>query len=188
MDLNQIENRVSRLEAEYKASFAILATSKAKLRKTRAKLSNALESQGIAQKVASMVQNRAHEKLASVVSQCLRAVFSDPYEFRIRFDRKKGKTYGKLVFMREGQEIDPLTASGGGVIDVAAFALRLSCLILSKPPLRRVMVLDEPFRFVSREYRQNVKDMLLSLADQFKIQFIIVTHYEDLEVGKIVRI
>jgi ABC-type molybdenum transport system ATPase subunit/photorepair protein PhrA len=76
----------------------------------------------------------------------------------------------------------------GGVVDVASFVLRLSCLMLSKPPLRRLIVLDEPFKFVSVEYRDNVRAMLEKLAKDFKIQFIMVTHIEELITGKVVRL
>lgn len=188
MDLNQLNLLASKRSSEYEASKAILATSKAKLRKARGHYRNARKSQGIAQEVASMVQRQAHEKVAGVVTRCLQAVFPDSYEFRILFERKNGKTHARLVFMREGKEIDPLSASGGGVVDVAAFALRLSCLVLSKPPLRKVLILDEPFRFVSQEYRANVKDLILSLSKEFGMQFIIVTHMQELEIGKVVRI
>jgi ABC-type molybdenum transport system ATPase subunit/photorepair protein PhrA len=76
----------------------------------------------------------------------------------------------------------------GGVVDVAAFVLRLSCLMLSKPAVRRIIVLDEPFKFVSIEYRDNVRMMLEKLSSDFDIQFIMVTHIEELVTGKEVQL
>jgi len=83
-----------------------------------------------------------------------------------------------------------MTAAGGGVVDVAAFALRLSCLMLSKPPLRRILILDEPFKYVSerRGYRERVRQLLESLAEEMGIQILMVTHIEALQTGDIVEL
>jgi len=146
------------------------------------------EAQQIVQAVAETIQEEAHDRIAGVVSRCLAAVFDEPYEFQIRFERARGRTEARLVFVREGMEINPIDASGGGVVDVAAFALRLSCLMLARPACRRVVVLDEPFRFVSKEYRVRVRIMLEDLARELGVQFIIVTHIRELATGHIIEV
>jgi len=83
-------------------------------------------------------------------------------------------------------EVDPLTASGGGVVDVAAFALRVACLVLYRPRLSRVVVLDEPFRFVSMQYQENVRQMLEQLSTDMNIQIVQVTHNPNLTTGKVI--
>jgi len=85
-------------------------------------------------------------------------------------------------------EVDPLSASGGGVVDVAAFALRLSCLCLSKPKRRHLLVLDEPFKFVSEEYRHRIRGMMEKLSEEMGVQIIMVTHIKELETGKVIRL
>lgn len=145
--------------------------------------------QELAQIVAQGIQQKVHEKIASVVSKCLEAVFDEPYKFNIKFERKRGKTEARLVFERDGIDIDdPLTGCGGGVIDVASFALRLSAIMLSKPQSRRIMIMDEPFRFLSLKYRPKVKDLLIQLRKEYDFQFIIVTHASELVVGKVIEI
>lgn len=144
--------------------------------------------QQLLQIIAETVQEQAHKQIAGVVSSCLSTVFDEPYEFVIEFTRTRGKTEANLSFMRNGLQVDPIHASGGGVVDVAAFALRVACLMLHKPPLRKVMILDEPFRFVSVEYQDNVKQMLEKLANEMRIQFIMVTHIDALCCGKVISI
>ncbi len=139
----------------------------------------------LVQQIAQEIQERAHDQIAKVVCRSLEVVFDDPYEFRILFEKKRGKTEARLVFLRHGKEIDPMTASGGGVVDVAAFALRLSCLMLHRPALRKVLVLDEPFRFVSPEYRDRVASLLKALSDELGVQIIMVTHMDELSVGSV---
>jgi len=147
------------------------------------------EAQQIVQAVAETVQQEAHARIGGVVSRCLSIVFGeDAYRFEIHFERARGKTEARLVFVRDGMEVNPVDASGGGVVDVAAFALRLSCLMLSRPAQRRVVVLDEPFKFVSADYRDAVRRMLESLSSDLDVQFIMVTHIDELRCGKVVEI
>ncbi len=112
----------------------------------------------------------------------------EAYEFQIRFEEKRGKTEAALLFVRDGLEVAPLESSGGGVVDVAAFALRLAALLLARPLKRRLLVLDEPFRFVSAEYRPKIRSMIEQLAEEFEVQFIIVTHIQDLVMGRVVEV
>jgi len=152
------------------------------------RLACAVESHSIVQKVGQTVQEAVHDRLATVVSKCLEAVFDEPYEFRIIFERKRGQTEARLVFVRNGMEINPMDASGGGVTDVASFALRLSCIMLRRPQVRRFMVLDEPWKHLSEIYRPRLRDCVEHLAEEMNIQFLIVTHSEEFRMGHIVRL
>jgi len=85
-------------------------------------------------------------------------------------------------------EVDPMNACGGGMVDVAAFALRVACLMLHRPRLAKVVVLDESFKFVSAQYRDNVRSMLEGLAEDMGLQILQVTHISELETGTIIEI
>ena len=151
-------------------------------------LEDFLTGQQLFQKVAQDIQNRIYKKIDSIVTKCLTAIFDDPYGFKMIFEQKRNKTEARLVFTRGEYEFDPMDASGGGVVDVAAFALRVASLIISRPRLRKVIVMDEPFKFVSAEYHERCRDMLLALSNEFDIQFIIVTHIPALVCGKKINI
>jgi DNA repair exonuclease SbcCD ATPase subunit len=130
------------------------------------------------------MQQATHDRLATVVSRCLKLVFGDDaYEFAIRFE-SRGKV--RFEFVRGGQAFDPDDQVGGGVIDVAAFALRLAAVVCLRLP--RVLVLDEPFRFVSREYRPVVAELLEVVSTEFGVQIIQVTHARELVSGLVVKI
>lgn len=180
-EVNRLASQLSHLEESLKEEKDLLAGAEQTLLRSQ-------EAQEILQLVAQAVQQKAHEKIAGVVSSCLSAVFDDPYEFRIDFERKRGRTEASLRFCRRGLVVDPLTASGGGVVDVAAFALRAACLMLHRPRLSRLMVLDEPFRFVSSEYQGNIRSMLEELAKDLGLQIIMVTHNETIATGKIIEL
>lgn len=153
-------------------------------------VSNVEASQKLVQDVAEKVQSECHRQISNTVSRCLRTIFGkEAYEFRIEFSKKRGKTEANLVFERGGVVLeDPVNSGGGGQVDVAALALRLSCLMLSQPKIRKLLVLDEPLKFLSVCYQESVADFLMHLSREMGIQFVIVTHSELMRVGKIINL
>lgn len=166
----------------------LLTRAKQDLDTAKRGLADLEKARGIAQTVAQAVEQQAHKRITGLVTSCLTAVFPDGYTFDIIFERKRGKTEAKMVFLQDGEEVDPTTAAGGGVLDIAAFALRVAVLVLSYPQRRRLLVLDEPFKFLSEEYRGMAAALIEKLADELGIQFIIVTHIKELQLGKVVEL
>lgn len=179
---------VNRLLLQHNNARAVYKEARKQYSAAKQSLRTQEEAQTVVQHVAQEVQENTHSKIAAVVSKCLQAVFDDPYEFKIHFEQKRGKTEARFVFCRDGEEISPIDASGGGVVDVAAFALRVSSLVMSKPKLRRILVFDEPFRFVSEEYWERVREMLETISDEMGIQMVQVTHNDELKTGKLFQI
>jgi DNA repair exonuclease SbcCD ATPase subunit len=190
MTLEQMQSRIDRLQHESYAARKRLKDEREAYQVAQQHLRDAEQARSIAQQVAQAVQQQAHAKIAGVVTTCLKSVFGeDSYEFKIKFLRKRNRTEAQLVFVKDGEEVtDPLNEDSGGVVDIAAFALRLACLMLAKPRLRRLLVLDEPFRFVSAGYRESVRQMLLKLAEDFYLQIVMVTHIEELMCGKVIEL
>lgn len=188
MDLSSIEIKIKNKEDELRIVEKQKREELLSLQTSEEYLESVQEAQVIVQSIVQTIQETAHKQIAGVVSSCLSTVFDEPYIFKINFEQKRGRTEANLKFERGGMEVDPLTASGGGVVDVAAFALRVSCLMLSKPAVRRLIIMDEPFKFVSAEYRENIKIMLEELSEKFNIQMIMVTHIDELKTGKVIRI
>lgn len=174
--------------ADYRAACQTLRTEQQALAEAEDTATDAEEAQKILQLVAQTVQQQAHDRIAGVVTRCLAAVFDDPYEFKVVFEQKRGRTEARLIFMSEGKEIDPMSAAGGGVVDIAAFALRLSCLMLSRPPVRKLLVMDEPMKFVSERYRDRVRLLLEGLSEELGVQMIFVTHMSALRTGTVIEL
>lgn len=162
-----------------------IAEEKASLRNAQASLAQQEEAQQILQTVAQTVQQQAHDRIAGVVSRCLAAVFPDPYTFQILFEKKRGKTEARLVFIRNGEEYLPREV-GGSCRQLAGFALQLACLMIHQPSVRRLMIMDEPFLALDAQKIHRVRALIEQLADELDMQFLIVTHDEDLECGNII--
>ncbi len=191
MHLSNIRKKVNSLLTNLQVAKKTCKQEKENLKIANQNLIYNKEAQDIAQQIAQTIQQQAHNRIAGVVSKCLEAVFvgEDIYGFKIHFERKRGRTEAKLVLTKNGNEIDdPLDFDSGGVCEVAAFALRLSCLVLSKPRLRKVILFDEPFKSISVDYLDNVRALIDKLSKDFGVQFIIVTHISQLETGKVIRL
>lgn len=187
--LATVRTRLDRLLSEYEHAKRQVGEEARTLEKSRERVADVLEAQKLVQGVAEAVQHQAHQRIASVVSRCLETVFGDDaYEFRINFEQKRGKTEARLLFVRDGVEMDPTDACGGGVVDLAATSLRLACLILSRPQRRRLLVLDEPWKHLSAEYRPAMRELVVALSKEMGIQFIIVTHSSEFRIGKVVEL
>ena len=139
------------------------------------------KSQLLIQRVAQDTQSKLKFKVEDVVNTALDAVFPDEYSFSLDFELSRGKTEARLVFnsKKTGREIDPMNASGGGVVDLTSFALRIACFALEQGT-DNVIVLDEPFRFISRDLQSRAGEILKSLSRKMGIQFIIVTHIAEM--------
>lgn len=153
-----------------------LSTNQDKIRVLERDLVNTELAQTIMQQVAQRTQEEITFHIADVVSTALEAVFPDPYTFKIDFVIKRGKTEANLYFERDGLRCNPIQESGGGVVDIAAFALRIALWSLQRPGSNNTIVLDEPMKFLSRELQPKAGEMLKLLSEKLGIQFIIVTH------------
>lgn len=190
MSLRELREKVQTYLYEYDLASRSVDRLARLVDSTSKDLEQSSEIQLACQSFAADFQSKIHSQISTVVSDCLNTVFEeDAYEFEIVFEQRRGKTEAQLVFKRDGLVLDePLNASGGGAVDVAAFALRLAALMLTRPRKRRVLILDEPFRFVSREYWPRLVLLLEMISRKLDFQFIIVTHVDELKIGSVVEL
>lgn len=144
----------------------------------------AVQARAFAQNVAQKTQAELEARVSEIATAAMRAVFPEPYEMKVKFELARGKTEARVLFTRGGLELDPMTESGGGPVDVAAFALRLTFHALAgKRAGRNTLILDEPFRFVSLGLQPRLAAMLRELSRRLDMQFIMVTHNQALAEG-----
>lgn len=191
-DLKEWGRLLRRRVSERGVALKTLTRERNERRRSARAVSAAETAQEVAQKVAQAVQNEAHKRMSEIVTRCLTAVFDDPYEFQIRFERKRGKTEARLVFLRDGKEFDPKEGAGIGVTDVAAFGLRVAGLLMKRPAVRRLIVADEPFKNLNgADLQERASALLKALARDLDFQFIFVTGDGDRwlrEAGRVVDI
>ena len=189
MNMHETQKAMKRVHLKWsvvKKQNTIVRKEIAKLKTHKEYLHQARE---IAECVARTLETAAHDRISGLVTMCLETVFGDEYKFRIDFVKCRGKTEAKLVLIKNGNELtDVLNSDSGGVADVAAFALRVSCLLMTTPAPRKLLVLDEPFKFVSEEYKPAVVELLDKIATDLGVQIIMVTHDQEYKIGKVVTL
>lgn len=139
------------------------------------------KAQSFLQDVAQKTQSKLKLQIEDIVNVALETCFPDEYEFTIQFNIARGKTEAELVFVskRTGLRIDPMNASGGGVVDLTSFALRIACYTLQNNS-NNVIILDEPFRFISKDLQIRAGEILKTLSSKLNLQIILVTHIPEL--------
>lgn len=168
--LHQIQNDISLTEKE--------------IRQLKKEMINCEEALLIAQTVAQQTQQELEYHISDIVTLALNAVFDEPYEFKVEFVIRRGKTEADLLFLKNDNIIDdPINESGGGAVDVASLALRIALWNLQVPKSRNTLILDEPMKFVSEDLRPKVVSMMKLLSEKLKLQIIMVTHLKELVDG-----
>lgn len=141
----------------------------------------------LAEKAQAIIQTTAHQTqqelqyhISELITLSLHSVFPDPYSFELNFNIKRGRTEVEPVFIKDNHKINPIYASGLGVVDIAAFALRIALWNVQQPKSRNTIILDEPFKFLSKDLVPNAARMLVELSGKLGLQIILVTHIPEL--------
>lgn len=173
--LDALKTRVTDLSANLRFLKTRLQELKSNTRTLTEDLSIISDAQSILQTVAETTQNQLSFSLQTIATASLSSIFEDPYTFNVNFIKKRNKTEIEFILYKDGMSLDnPLLSTGGGITDILSFSLRIACLILSNKS--RVLILDEPFRGVSRDYQSLTGKLLEELSKKLKMQFIIITH------------
>ncbi len=189
MNISRLRTRLQSRLQTYQQAVKQVKTEKAGLDKAREDLTVASHGLEVLQIAAQTIQQQAHQRISLIVSRCLTAVFDDPYDFKIEFKRKRNRTDAQLTLYKDGLDYpDPSDATGGGVVDIASFGLRLASLVLSRPHLRKVLIIDEPFKMVSADLRERVSRMLEMISEELDVQIIMITHDPAFMIGKVIEL
>ena len=136
------------------------------------------------------IQRKTTDKIAQIVTDLYQYVFLSEDRFVIKVDTKRSVPVASFFIetKKDGKTIllDPLKSDGGGKVDVISLGLRLAALLLYRPALNKVLILDEPLRFLSstatssKPYRLRAVEFLKQIAHEYNIQVIAVTHDTEL--------
>jgi DNA repair ATPase RecN len=146
------------------------------LRDNRRLLSRHEQAREIIRDVGLATQEQLQVHISDITSLALEAVFPVPYELVAEFVQRRNKTVCDLYFTREGNRMNPLDSSGYGAVDIASMALRIAAWSMQTPKKRNVIILDEPFRFLSENYQEQASQMIKELSTRLGIQFLIISH------------
>ena len=183
-DLQRKAGRRDQLQSEVTTTAGKLTA----LSQEQEDISRALE---IIQVTARLTQSQLEIHISELVSLALEAVFPNPYKMVLKFETRRNRSEADLLLQDEnGNLLSPMDSVGGGVVDVASFALRIALFSLKRPKPRTVMIMDEPLRFLSSDLQDRASRMIKEVSDKLGIQFLIVSHDEKLieSADKVIRV
>jgi DNA repair exonuclease SbcCD ATPase subunit len=179
---------LNRLLEKHRSSKERILREKQELEEANSQIEATKKAQEALQEIARQIQHKAHKQVAKVVSRCLSATFDRKCELRVVFERRRGKTDARFIFLENGKRVEPKSTSGG-LREVAGLALRVVRLVLSQPQLTRLLVLDEPFLALSQENKARMAVLLKSLSEELDLQIILVTHDQTLQTpGRVINL
>lgn len=194
--MEDLERKIKELEKKevyLKTQFEVFSQEKSEkesqikeLTKKKELCSNSLK---LLKEVSENCQQKTVKQIETIITQLYQYVFNSTDEVVIELDIKRANPEAHIFIKtkKDGTEIllDPVEEDGGGKVDIISLGLRVAGLLLFKPALNRVLILDEPLKDVStsltsaKAYRQRTAEFLKTLCADYGIQIIIVTHEQD---------
>lgn len=118
------------------------------------------------------------KSVETVVSEGIRLVFGDEdLEFKVVTSIKAGSSAVEFELeTADGTVQNIMESEGTSIAEVVSFLLRVLLILAHKPALRKVIILDEPFKGVSAKNMPAFQQLLRKIVDESGIQVIMVTH------------
>jgi DNA repair exonuclease SbcCD ATPase subunit len=175
----RVEMAWGRLEREIGAAQAVAKRGKEAQRRAdeARELESACEEAGrLLARFADERQGRVVSAIENVTSAGLSSVFGEPIALHLtQVVRARRVEMDVTVSTSDGLNTPILDARGGGLAAVTAFLLRLTILLLTNGA-RRLIVADEPFAHLSREYAPKMAEFLRELCERTDTQILMVSH------------
>jgi hypothetical protein len=137
-----------------------------------------LDKAGIAlQKMSEHQRKQACEKLQELCTFALQYSLSPDYEMKIVLAGKSKPVVDVFVVRKSsGLETSPMDDNGGGIIDIISVGLRIVALHIHDPFIDGPIILDEPYKMLSKEYIPLIAEFLKRISQDFGRQIIICSH------------
>lgn len=180
--LETLGEKLIELKSTRKIKQKELDESRIKVRRAHRNIQQAKEARIILQNGAVITQEKLGNSFSNLVTLAEASVFSNPYEFKARFIQRRNTSECDLFFTRNGKEYQVLGGTGGGPVDVASFALRISYLAMWEGA-RPVVILDEPFKNINdpkRVLHRKVAEMVKEVSKLSGFQIIMATQIPEL--------
>jgi acetoin utilization transport system ATP-binding protein len=116
----------------------------------------------------------------ALVTEALHYVFGDNYSFEIESTVSRSQAEAQMWVVIDDYQHSLKDELGGGVVDVCSFVLRVTFWALQVNRTEPVLIFDEPLKNVDSGRLEAIGVMIKSLSERLGVQFILVTHEQEL--------
>ena len=181
MNVDQLKKFYENKKGAYEKTLSDVKSCKRQCRKLKRSQLNLHSAREFVLQKAKQTQEALEYQISDLVTFAMSLVFEDPYKLVLEFTERRGSTEADIYFERDGSKVDPVSSSGGGAVDIASFALRLSFWALQVPRSRNTMILDEPLKWLKGgELPHKGSEMIKSISEKLDLQIIMVSHQPEL--------
>lgn len=176
MEISKFRKSLENIRGRVEETRETMSAAKSRIRSNTRSLQHHEAARELIREAGRKTQERIQYHISDITSLALDSVFENPYQLKAEFINRRNKIECDLYFERDGERMDPLSASGGGAVDIASFALRIASWSMARPHSRNTIILDEPLKNLSAAYQEKGSEMLKEVSERLGLQFIIVTH------------
>lgn len=186
---SKLRSKILHAYKQHEAAWSVVKANEKKIQDLRKKAEHWEEVQHEIRVMSEALQTQLYSRITDMVTHCLSYVFGDEYSCEIQTDQKRGNVEAYIRVLKGDVTLDPVSACGGGVVDIVSMSLRLCAVVGDgRQKNRRILVLDEPFKFLSVQYRPRAAELLTQLSEQLDFQLIIVSHDPEFIIGEVVQL
>jgi DNA repair exonuclease SbcCD ATPase subunit len=157
-----------------------LAASQNELLNLKEKLANLVSAQNVITTVGVLAQTEFKGVVEALVTEALHYVFGDNYSFEIESTVSRSQAEAQMWVVIDDYQHSLKDELGGGVVDVCSFVLRVTFWALQVNRTEPVLIFDEPLKNVDSGRLEAIGVMIKSLSERLGVQFILVTHEQEL--------
>ena len=179
INIEQIKSKFVAYKTEVRLILKDLEIKEKEYNSLKTYVESLLKARVIVAEAGKYTQTYLKDYIEGLVSQALQAVFEDDYQFIVDFDIKRNQVETKFHLQVKDQKMELKDTCGGGILDVASFALRVVLWSIQNPKSDNVIILDEPLKFLHGKM-ENAMKMLKDLSKKLEIQFIIVSQIPEI--------
>jgi len=178
--LQELKEQFNSLVAKRNYILEELDKDKATLLETEILYKDYFEAREVVNTVIKLTQDNFKGKVEPLVTMAIRSVFEKPYDFELRFEKKRNQLECRPVLIKDGNEETPKTDLGGSVVDIISLALRVILWAVEKPRSRNMILLDEPMKNIGQGEELILAGQIMrDISSDLDLQIIVITHSQE---------
>ena len=140
-----------------------------------------LELKDFLMSVSANYRDQLCNLFTSLVTEALTSIFEKDIRFNIKLYSYRNEPAIDVSVIEDNLEVDPQKSCGGGLNDIISFVIKIIFIYLKKSS--KIIILDEPLKFLSRDYIEQSSNFTQEISKRMNIQIILVSHKPDLEIS-----